>query len=147
MSIDWEIRYDCVAKETMFLATGWGIRDVRGPYLNKPEGKIVIPDWVLAYTVPTDLTLTFGLSNRSEYEFVEVSVAGSAGVFTEQLEQNGSCEIVIPSILRRALTFELIVTATVYLANRDVVLPHPVIDLLSIDRLRLERNVRPFRPY
>ena len=40
-----EVDYRAPSREDLFLASGWGVRDVGGPYINSSSATIIIPNW------------------------------------------------------------------------------------------------------
>ena len=147
MTLRIEVRFDCAVNETVFLESGWGIRDVRGPYLIKEKGIVAIPDWLLDENFTTSVSMVFSLSNRSLREAVEIYVSYEESVFNETVIKNGSIEICIPDIKRAERPIKIAIAATGLVSCCDGFRILPVIDFLTLDGLTMERNVNPTRYY
>jgi hypothetical protein len=79
MTFEVRIDYRAPSRERLFLGDGWGVRDVRGPYLSAPEATFILHSWALSRTLPSKLTLTLSLSDRAEVNALFVIASGGFG--------------------------------------------------------------------
>ena len=99
MQFELKIDYRSPSQETLFLGSGWGIRDVRGSYLNADEGRICISPWALSPSKPSVISLQFGMSNRALLQAVSIQATGDFGVKSCFLERNKEAELIIEDIV------------------------------------------------
>jgi hypothetical protein len=65
------------AWETLFLGSGLGVRDVRGPYMTQPRAVLAISSWALSARVGSQVRLRFGLSGRCPVDALIFNLSGS----------------------------------------------------------------------
>lgn len=148
MAIRMEILYNCAVKETLFLGKGWGVRDVRGPYLEQAGGEICFPSYWLDNKFTTTVELTFSLSNRSEQEGVEIQCYYLGESKRDTVLRNGSVTLILSSLLRQDSKFLLVrVLSTMLNITPSGAVIEPTADLVSIDKIRLYRNIEPTKFY
>ncbi len=94
------VKYKAPSKERSFLERGWGIRDVRGPYLNKSTGHIYISNEVLLAEVPSTISLNISLSNRCPTPSIMVQALTSYKKVIHNVNRNDSSDFVFESIVR-----------------------------------------------
>ncbi len=99
MQFELKIDYRSPSQERLFLGSGWGIRDVRGPYLNANEGRICISPWALSPVKPSVISLQFGMSNCALLQAVSVQATGAFGVKSCFLERNKAAELLIEGVV------------------------------------------------
>ena len=135
MQFELKIDYRSPSQERLFLGSGWGIRDVRGPYLNASEGRICISPCVLSPVKPSVISLQFGMSNSALLDAVSLQATGDFGVKSCFLERNNATELIIEDIVRHQH------------GEYVICIMHPrasqfgadLIDFISIDGLTLSR--------
>ena len=99
MLLELSVNYEAPSRETLFLESGWGIRDVRGPYLGVPEGLIRINRWALSSRVPSRICLQFEMSNRVILEATAIQAIGDFGRQTCYVSRNRTLDLVIENVL------------------------------------------------
>lgn len=147
MSIRLEILYNCVVKEEVFLGNGWGIRDVRGPYLIGNPAQVLLPREMLNKKFTTQVSFHFGLSSRSPHEGVEVSCHYKETRLTETILRNNKCNITFKEVFsdnNEIATFEIYATQLITSGSIEIV---PIYDCVALDKLVLERNLSPIVRY
>jgi hypothetical protein len=124
--------------ESLFLGKGWGIRDVRGPYLTQPRGTLAIAPWALSRRVGSEVHLRFGLSNRCPVDALIFGISGRFGASSQIIQRNSEADVVLADVTAAS---EL----DVY--QIDVALHEPApenvlkfMDILSIDRISIRRS-------
>jgi len=138
MRFELRIDYRSPSQEKLFLGIGWGIRDVRGPYLNANEGRICISPWALSPVMPSVISLQFGMSNRAILQAVSLQAAGDFWVRSCFLERNKSAELLIEGIVgheQRAYVICIIHPRVPKFSDSRAGL----IDFIAIDGLKLSR--------
>jgi hypothetical protein len=93
------IDYRNPSSERLFLGSGWGVSDVRGPYLNANIGMICISPWALSSVMPSLITLEFEMSNRACVEAVSLRADGNFEMKTCFLQRNKSSKLLIEDIV------------------------------------------------
>src|SRR5271166_5263318 len=89
------VNYKSPSQETLFLESGWGIRDVSGPYLTAHEGKICVSPWVLSPVIASTIRLRFEMSNRALLDAVSLQAIGDFGIKSCFIERNKASELMI----------------------------------------------------
>lgn len=144
MAFRLEISYACAVKETIFLMSGWGHRDVRGPYLSLEQGKVCLPAFLFDEKFCSKVKLTFSLSNTCQHEAIEISCRYLGDVKSETILRNGEADIMIPRILKnRRVDCVINVSATFLDIKESRAVIGPVLDVLALDKIIIERNVDP----
>lgn len=92
------IRYRSPSKERSFLGREWGIRDVRGPYLDGFVGHIYIASTVLSSETPSTISLVLSASNRCPSPFVLVKVSTNGKEVSKNVEKNESADFIFKSV-------------------------------------------------
>lgn len=144
MSFKMEIFYACVVKETAFLGTGWGFRDVRGPYLVMSRGQICIPNTLLDKSFPSDITITLSLSNTCQQEAIEVFCEHLGNIESGTISRNGEVDIIIPKAIKDSEKSFVIGISASFLSildSRAVICP--ALNILALNKITIERNVNP----
>jgi hypothetical protein len=77
LGIELKIDYRAPSKERLFLGSGWGIRDVRGPYVSGTAAEIVIESWALSKIAPSEIRLTLSMSNRADVDGLTLRIRGT----------------------------------------------------------------------
>jgi hypothetical protein len=131
------VKYRAPSKERSFLAKGWGLRDVRGPYLDGFVGHIQISGAVLSSERPSTISLVLSASNRCPTSFILATALISNNEMTKSIDRNGSTDFV----------FESVYASSSGCLNLLVKLPEVQTDvelkrfwtILAIDELTIER--------
>lgn len=148
MAFRLEISYACAVKETVFLGSGWGHRDVRGPYLTLRQGQICLPAFLFDKKFYSKVMLTFSLSNTCQHEAVEISCSYINDIKSETIIRNGEADIMMPETLGDNRVNHIISVSATFLdvrGSRAVI--SPVLDVVALDKIVIERNVDPTIPY
>lgn len=93
--------YRAPSKEKSFLGKGWGIRDVRGPYLDGFVGHIHLAGEVLSSEIPSTISLVLSVSNRCPTSYILAKVSTAEREISKKVKRNGSTDFVIDSIYAR----------------------------------------------
>jgi hypothetical protein len=99
MHFELKLTIEVRPRKVSFWEAGWGVRDVRGPYLNASEGRICISPWALSPSKPSVISLQFGMSNRELLQAVSLQATGEFRVRSCFVERNKSSELLIKDIL------------------------------------------------
>jgi hypothetical protein len=133
------VKYKSPSKEWSFLEKGWGIRDVRGPYLNTFTGHICISNEILLPEIPSTISLTLSLSNRCPTASILVQALASNRKVIHSVNRNDSADFVFESVVRDStgkfqieISIPSVKTATEQKKYSDIL----AIDEIIIERLR-----------
>jgi len=94
------VDYRGQSKENLFLAGGWGMRDVRGPYIISAAGTIRIDGRLLSRSVESKLTLSLEASNRLAAAAILVTAICERRKKTIIIVRNQSVTIEFPATVR-----------------------------------------------
>jgi len=83
------------------LGKGWGIRDVRGPYLDGLIGHIHIVGEVLSSEIPSTISLVLSLSNRCPTSSILAKVSADEREVSKKVKRNGSTDFILDSVYAR----------------------------------------------
>lgn len=140
MTLEIHVIYKAPSRERLFLGNGWGIRDVRGPYLSLINAEIVIGNWALSPKVPSTIDLTLSLSSRCEVDalFVEItSVSESRKII---IERNDSTNVSMPNIFANMSDDNaVIIVKQLFQLPDGAAALGDTGDIVAIDELRLTR--------
>lgn len=132
------VNYKSLSKEWLFLEKGWGIRDVRGPYLNTFMGYICISNEILLPEIPSTIALTFSLSNRCPITSILVQASALDRKVVHSINKNASYEFVFNSVFRDpAKEFRIAVSMP---SIRNATELRSYSDILAIDEVTIERS-------
>ena len=130
-------RYRAPSKERAFLGDGWGIRDVRGPYLNGSVGHVCIDSAVLSSEIPSTISLVLSASNRCPTPSVMAKVSAPGKTVSRSVAKNGSADFIIESIYAGPMgNLELLVQLPEVQTAID---QERFYSILAIDELTIER--------
>lgn len=129
------VDYRAPSKEIVFLAEGWGIRDVRGPYITRDKAFLRISEEFLSATVPSTLRLSLELSNRCSTEGLVVRFEGIFGNRGLLLARNKSADIIFENVLAKFGCYELAIYVPQCLASEAMFLQ----DVVALNSLSLQR--------
>lgn len=93
------VNYCPPGEERLFLGEGWGVRDVRGPYLMASSGTVLIDSWALSVKYPSKIELTFELSNRAHVEFSTIHIVGNFRTRVLRVYKNKASSITLAGML------------------------------------------------
>jgi hypothetical protein len=138
MQFELRIDYRSPSQERLFLGSGWGLRDVRGVYLNASEGRICISPWALSPVKPSVISLQFGMSNRAILQAVSLQAAGDFGVKSCFLERNKASKLLVEDVVGHEQR-EYIIRIMHPRVPRSGDSRAGLIDFISVDGLELSR--------
>ena len=92
------LEYRSPARESRFLGAGWGMRDVRGPYIISSSAKLEITRTLFSTVRRMKLTLTLESSNRLQSDAMLVGLSCERRKETIVLKRNRSTLVEIPDI-------------------------------------------------
>jgi hypothetical protein len=140
MIFDIHIIYKSPSRECLFLGNGWGVRDVRGPYLSAPIADIIIDNWALSLKVPSTVKLTLSVSNLCEVDALFVRATGAFGSEQTLVRRNDEAVLTLVNILADPLRrHTVIVLEPSFGARGKIAATAGTIDIVAIDELRLTR--------
>lgn len=132
------VKYKSPSKEWSFLEKGWGIRDVRGPYLNTFTGYICIGNEVLLPKVPSTVSLTLSLSNRCPIASILVQALASDRKVIHRINRNESFDFVFESVVRDLTSgFRVEISIPSVKTATDL---KKYSDIVAIDEVVIERS-------
>jgi hypothetical protein len=131
------VKYRSPSKEKSFLGKGWGLRDVRGPYLDGFVGHICIVAAVLSSEIPSTISLVLSVSNRCPTPFVLVKVSTHGKEISKNVDKNNSTDFILDSIhATPAGNLEVLVQLPDVQTSADL---EKFWTILAIDELTIER--------
>ena len=137
------VDYRAPSREWLFLGYGWGVRDVRGPYLSTPEAEIVLYNWALSQNLPSTLTLSFSLARRAQVNAVLVRAQGDFGRTECIVPKFGKATMTISSLRANIyLNPKIIKLSSVFHLDEQIATLPGTTDIVAIDKLRLIRQSR-----
>lgn len=132
--------YKTPSQERLFLGDGWGIRDVRGPYLSAPTADIIIGNWALSPKVPSTVKLTLSVSNLCEVDALFVRATGAFGWAQTIVKRNNEAILTLPNILANPLRNHTAIVIEPTFGPRDkIAATAGTIDIVAINELLLTR--------
>ena len=132
------IIYRAPSKEKLFLGKGWGIRDVRGPYLDGFMGHIHIASEVLSSETPSTISLVLSASNRCPTSFVLAKISTAEREVSKKVKRNGSTDFILDSIYARTSgNLDLLVQLPGVQTDAEL---HRFWTTLAIDQIIIERH-------
>ena len=131
------VRYRAPSKERSFLENGWGLRDVRGPYLDGSIGHICITNTVLSSDTPSTVSLVLSASNRCPTPSVRARVMMGNEEVAKDIDRNGSADFAFGSVYATSMRcLELLVELPEIRTDIDL---QKFWTILAIDELTIER--------
>lgn len=141
MAFRFEVSYARPSIDRDYLGYGWGMSDVRGPYLILDYGHIYIPSILLHDKITSNIYLTFSLSNRSLYDTVEIICSHSKILLQETVLRNSDVTFALRGIVKDDIGQKTIEIRARCLDIRDSqAILKSMVDLVTIDKLVVERN-------
>ncbi len=132
------VNYKSSSKERLFLEKGWGIRDVRGPYLDTFMGYICISNEVLLPEIPTTISLVLSLSNRCPTSSILVHASAVDKRIAHNINRNGSSDFVFESVLRGVIdNFRIAISIPSVKTSIDL---KEYSDIVAVDEITIERS-------
>jgi hypothetical protein len=135
---DLNVQYSSPSKEKLFLGSGWGVRDVRGPYLAAEGGNIAIGCWALSPEVPSRIHLQFEMSNRSALEAAVLCASGTFGTKTCYIIRNKIGELMIENALS-TIDEDYLIKITQPRTLHSARFDYSLSDLIAVNALRIWR--------
>jgi len=140
MGLDIHVVYKLPGWERLFLGTGWGGRDIRGPYINGTAAEIVIDNWALSPKAASQVKLTLSVSNRCEVDALFVRATGPFGSVQSLVQKNEEATLTLSDIFADPTRNSvLIVLETTFGANDKIATTPGTIEIVALNELRLTR--------
>jgi hypothetical protein len=134
------VDYRAPSQEWLFLGNGWGVRDVRGPYLSASEAEIIIYNWALSRSSPSTLRLTLSLSSRAEVNALFVRARGEFGTSQCIVGKIKHSIMTISPLLGNDANYSTIIKLwSVFRPDENIPISQGRIDIVAIDKLQLTR--------
>jgi hypothetical protein len=137
LDIDYTCRVGKIdAWENLFLRRGWGVRDVRGPYMT--QAVLAISSWALSARVGSQVHLRFGLSNRCPVDALIFNISGRFGSVSRIIQRSSDVDVMLDGIRIEPGSEE-------YLIDVELHNPEPAnvlqfMDILAINRIAIQRS-------
>lgn len=129
--------YRAPSKERSFLGRGWGIRDIRGPYLDGFVGHIHIANGILSLETPSTILLVLSVSNRCPTDSILVKVSTAEKEISKKAKRNESTDFIFDTVYAHTS------------GNLDLIVQLPEVQtdtelnrfwtILAIDEITIER--------
>jgi hypothetical protein len=140
MVLNIHVIYKAPSRERLFLGTGWGGRDIRGPYLSETGAEIIIGNWALSPRIPSRIELTLDVSNRCEVDALFVRATGVFGSTQTLVTRNEETILTLSGILADPIrNHAVIVLQSTFGVNDRVAATPGSVDIVAINELRLTR--------
>ena len=141
MSFVLRVNYKAPSKEQLFLGCGWEpARDVRGAYISDPTAELRIENWALSGSIPSELTLTFSMSNRSAVDAMVVYGRGKFGSTHIIVRKGEPSRMRISSLFRCATGNQVRIALEPSFRATGAIADGPgTIDLIALDEFELKR--------
>jgi hypothetical protein len=141
MTFELHVSYKVPSKEWIFLGAGWGIRDIRGPYISQPAAYLHIENWALSQIFPSKLILMFSMSHRAAVDAMVVRAVGAFGQSHVILGKHRQASMTIsPCVRDPVLNFASILLHPTFGPGNDISISGDTIDLVALDELQLLRE-------
>jgi hypothetical protein len=132
--------YKVPSQERLFLGNGWGIRDVRGPYLAAPTADIIIDNWALSSKVPSTVKLTLSVSNLCEVDALFVRATGAFGSGQTLVKRNDEAVLTLSDVFADPMHDHTAIVVEPTFGPRDkIATTAGTIDIVAINELQLTR--------
>src|SRR6266566_1983871 len=100
MTFDLSVDYRAPSREQVFLGAGCEpARDVRGAFISGPSAELLIGNWALSRTLPSQLTLIFSMPTRAAVDAMVVRAGGTFGSIHVIVEKFQQTQMVISPLL------------------------------------------------
>lgn len=140
MVLDININYKAPSSERLFLGNGWGVRDIRGPYITATTAQIVIDNWALSPKIAAVVTLAFSVSNRCEVDALFVRAIGVFGSVHTLIKRNEEATLRISKIFSDPIRKHAIILVEPTFGVNGIIAATPgTIDIVALNELRLRR--------
>jgi hypothetical protein len=140
MVLNIHIIYKAPSQQRLFLGNGWGIRDVRGPYLSALTADIIIDNWALSPKVPSTVKLTWSVSNLCEVDAMFVRATGAFGSEQTLVKRNDEAILTLTNIVADPMRdHTVIVIEPTFGPDDKIAATAGTIDIVAIDELQLIR--------
>jgi hypothetical protein len=139
MPLDINVDYKAPSWERLFLGTGWGGRDVRGPYISGTTAEIVIDNWALSAKTPATVKLTLSVSNRCEVDALFVRATGAFGSVQRLVKRNEEAILTITKIFAEPSRSYVILLEPTFGVNNIIAATPGTIDIVALNEFRLTR--------
>lgn len=124
------------SQENCFLGEGWGIKDVRGPYLNGPIGIVKLHNSILSKSIGSNITIVLSTSNRCPIDSISITVKLNDKEITTHIKRNSSQEVVFVEVLaNHKQETQILICDTSISSNATI----EYLDIISIDEITIER--------
>jgi hypothetical protein len=139
MPLDINVDYKAPSWERLFLGTGWGGRDIRGPYISGTTAEIVIDNWALSAKTPATVKLTLSVSNRCEVDALFVRATGAFGSVQRLVKRNEEAILTITKIFAEPSRSYVILLEPTFGVNNIIAATPGTIDIVALNEFRLTR--------
>jgi hypothetical protein len=140
MPLDINVDYKAPSWERLFLGTGWGGRDIRGPYISGTTAEIVIDNWALSAKTPATVKLTLSVSNRCEVDALFVRATGAFGSVQRLVKRNEEAILTITKIFAEpSRRYVVILLEPTFGVNNIIAATPGTIDIVALNEFRLTR--------
>jgi hypothetical protein len=140
MVINIHVVYKAPSRERLFLGNGWGIRDVRGPYLSATTADIIIDNWALSPKAPSTVKLTLSVSNLCEIDALFVRATGAFGSEQTLVKRNDEAILTLTNILSDPIRDHTVIVIDPTFGPGDkIAATAGTIDIVAINELQLIR--------
>jgi hypothetical protein len=139
MPLDINVDYKAPSWERLFLGTGWGGRDIRGPYISGTTAEIVIDNWALSAKTPATVKLTLSVSNRCEVDALFVRATGAFGSVQRLVKRNEEAILTITKIFAQPSRSYVILLEPTFGVNNIIAATPGTIDIVALNEFRLTR--------
>jgi hypothetical protein len=126
------------AWERLFLAAGWGLRDVRGPYMTRPRAVLAISSWALSDRVGSQVRLRFGLSGRCPVDALIFNVSGGFGSISCIIRRSSIEDVMLDDIRIERGSEQYLINVALHDPEPENLLKF--MDILAIDRIAIRRK-------
>ena len=129
-----EVDYRASSQEVTFLQYGWGVRDVRGPYIRSNVGTLLIDDRHIKNIQRIDISFRLSASNRLPTDAATVIVEGPGSTQVIIIRKNEDHTVSLPSVSKCAGQILIKITPPQANFGSRIMLN----DVISLDWIRIE---------
>jgi hypothetical protein len=138
MGFELKVSYKAPSEERVFLGDGWGVRDIRGPYICKNKAEIVIGNWALSHSIPSEVVLSLSMTNRAAVDALMIRVTGPFGFTHAVLSKREQKLIILPEVLSDSTRGSIVLVLEPGFGN-DFALSPGTVDIVALDELQINR--------
>ena len=140
MVLDINVDYKAPSWERLFLGKGWGVRDIRRPYITDTTAQIVIDNWALSPKTAATVKLTLAVSNRCEVDALFVRAIGVFGSAQNLVKRNDEATLTISNVFADPIRKHAVILLEPTFGVNGIIAATPgTIDIVALNELRLTR--------